>query len=122
MKNLIFLLPLFFLQVSWLSAQSPAEYGTPEERASRMTGKMEEGLGLRPNQIDSIHALNLKYARRIQKEVIDTGMNKVSAYFRIRSINKEKEEELFPLLDARQREAYDEMKAKATQELLARFF
>lgn len=87
-----------------------------------MTGKMEEGLGLRPNQIDSIHALNLKYARRIQKEVIDTGMNKVSAYFRIRSINKEKEEELFPLLDARQREAYDEMKAKATQELLARFF
>lgn len=49
-------------------------------------------------------------------------MNKVSAYFRIKSINNEKEAELLPLLDAGQKENYEKMKAEATRLLWARFF
>ena len=122
MKYFIAIFPLFLFIATAIHAQSTPEYGTPEERAGRMTGRMREGLPLRSAQVDTIYALNLKYARRIQREVIDTDMNKLSGYFRARSINQEKEEELLPLLDSRQKEQYEKMKVEATRELLARFF
>jgi len=122
MKYLISFFALLSFNLALAQAQASSEHGTPEERAGRMTGRMEEELPLRAGQVGSIHALNLKYARRIQREVIDTGMNKVSTYFRIKSINNEKEAELLPLLDAGQKENYEKMKTEATRLLWARFF
>ena len=122
MKYLVPVFVFLFIHLATTQAQSISEYGAPEERAGRMTERMEEELPLRSDQVKAIYALNLKYARRIQREVIDTDMNKLSGYFRIRSINKEKEEELLPLLDSRQKEQYEKMKVEATRELLARFF
>ncbi|MCB0563727.1 MAG: hypothetical protein KDD01_05055 [Phaeodactylibacter sp.] len=122
MKYLVPVFVFLFIHLATTQAQSISEYGAPEERAGRMTERMEEELPLRSAQVKAIYALNLKYARRIQREVIDTDMNKLSGYFRIRSINKEKEEELLPLLDSRQKEQYEKMKVEATRELLARFF
>ena len=122
MKYLVPVFVFLFIHLATTQAQSISEYGAPEERAGRMTERMEEELPLRSAQVKAIYALNLKYARRIQREVIDTDMNKISGYFRIRSINKEKEEELLPLLDSRQKEKYEKMKVEATRELLARFF
>lgn len=116
------ILAILWLSVNPFSARGQSEYGAPEERADKMTSRMREGLSLSATQADAIHALNLKYARRIQQEVIDTGMNKLSAYFRIRNINKEKEQELLPLLDQQQKEQYAKMKEEATKELLSRFF
>lgn len=122
MKYLVPVFVFLFIHLATTQAQSISEYGAPEERAGRMTERMEEELPLRSAQVKAIYALNLKYARRIQREVIDTDMNKLSGYFRIRSINKEKEEELLPLLDSQQKEQYEKMKVEATRELLARFF
>ena len=122
MKYLVPVFVFLFIHLATTQAQSISEYGAPEERAGRMTERMEEELPLRSAQVKAIYALNLKYARRIQREVIDTDMNKLSGYFRIRSINKEKEEELLPLLDSRQKEKKKKMKVEATRELLARFF
>ncbi|MCO6479190.1 MAG: hypothetical protein J5I94_21325 [Phaeodactylibacter sp.] len=122
MKHLIMPLAFFWLCINPLSVQAQSEYGTPEERAAKMTSRMREGLSLSDTQAGAIHALNLKYARRIQKEVIDADLNKVQAYFRIRNINKEKEQELLPLLDERQKKQYEQMKSEATKELLSRFF
>ena len=122
MKYLVPVFVFLFIHLATTQAQSISEYGAPEERAGRMTERMEEELPLRSDQVKAIYALNLKYARRIQREVIDTDMNKLSGYFRARSINHEKEEELLPLLDSRQKEQYEKMKVEATRELLARFF
>ena len=122
MKYLVPVFVFLFIHLATTQAQSISEYGAPEERAGRMTKRMEEELPLRSAQVKAIYALNLKYARRIQREVIDTDMNKLSGYFRARSINHEKEEELLPLLDSRQKEQYEKMKVEATRELLARFF
>ena len=122
MKLFIQIIPLLFVNITAIQGQSTSEYGTPEERAARITDRMKEGLSLENSQKKEIYTLNLKYAQRIQEEVIDTGMNKLSAYFRIRKINAEKEKELLPMLDDTQKEQYEQMKSEAVKELLARFF
>ena len=121
MKNCLILLSLLLgFTTTW--AQSTSEYGTPEERATKMTDRMQKEIPLQAGLLDTIYALNLKYASRIQQEVIDPGMNKLSAYFKIRNINKEKEGELLPLLTTEQIAEYEKMKTAATRELMSRFF
>ncbi len=121
MKPFIFFY-FFLLLPAWAAAQQGGAYGAPEDRAGRMTREMEQGLPLRPEQVGPVHALNLKYARIVQREVVDTGMNKFSAYLRVQKINREKETELLPLLDAGQRERYELLKAAAIRKAWARFF
>lgn len=115
------LLFAFFLSLtSLLGAQE--DYGTPEERARYQTDRMRNELPLREQQVSSVHQLNLKYAKRVQREVIDTGMNHFSAYFHIQNLIAQKEEELFPLLSGQQIEQYRSLKSSVIKMLVARFF
>ncbi|MCB0572370.1 MAG: sterol desaturase family protein [Phaeodactylibacter sp.] len=121
MKMMLSLLLLLSLPL-WATAQQNKDYGTPEERATRMTERMEQALPLNPGQVTKVHAINLKYARRIQEEAIDTEMNKLSAYFRIQKINQIKEKELLPLFDEKQKRNYESLKSEAKRQAMARFF
>jgi|UPI00059240EB hypothetical protein len=105
-----------------LLVQAQEDYGTPEERANYQTDQMKEALPLYPHQIERVHQLNLKYARIVQREVIDTGMNHFSAYFYMQKLIDEKEKELFPLLSQPQVTAYEKLKSSVVKMLLARFF
>ncbi len=108
---------LFFLLV-----QAQEDYGTPEERANYQTDQMKEALPLLPNQIEGVHQLNLKYARIVQREVIDAGMNHFSAYFYMQNLVDNKEKELFPLLSESQIKAYLKLKSAVVKSLITRFF
>lgn len=109
---------LFFVLV----LQAQEDYGTPEERANYQTDQMKGALPLYPGQIERIHQLNLKYSRIVQREVIDTGMNHLSAYFYMQKLINRKEEELFPLLSSSQIRAYENLKSAVVKTLIARFF
>ncbi len=118
-----YILLSLLLALGWrLTAQSTSDYGAPRERADRLTERMQREIPLRPDQVPAVDALNLKYAERIQREIIDPGLSKVSAYFRGTSINKEKEKELRALLTEEQYESYEELRKKARQEILSRLF
>lgn len=104
------------------TAQAQEGYGTPEERANYQTSQMKEVLPLYRHQVDPVHRLNLKYARIVQQEVIDAGMNHFSAYFYLQKLIKNKEEELFPILSAAQIRAYEELKSSTVRMLVNRFF
>lgn len=117
MKYLI----LFLFQISAFCAFAQQNYGSPEERARQMTAEMHRAMQFEKAQKDSIYRLNLKYARRIQKEVIDRQLNVWRQYNQVKKINKLKEKELFPLLSETQRIAYEALKKEKTKELWKRF-
>ena len=123
MKNSISVLCCLIFSVTMLSAQSiPEEYNTAEKRAKIVTDKMIQNLPLRNSQLPAIKKLNLKYAQRIQKEIIDPGLGLWSSYFKMKEINDAKEKELLPLLSTSQKENYIVMKQEARSELWAHFF
>lgn len=105
-----------------LLVQAQEDYGTPEERAHYQTDQMKEALPLLPHQIERVHQLNLKYARMVQREVIDAGMNHFSAYFYMQNLVDNKEKELFPLLSESQIKAYRKLKSAVVKSLITRFF
>ncbi|WP_282778471.1 hypothetical protein [Phaeodactylibacter xiamenensis] len=113
-------LAIFLLFSLMIKAQG--NYGTPEERANYQTDQMKKALPLHPHQIERVHQLNLKYARMVQREVIDTGMNHFSAYFYMQKLIEKKEEELFPLLSEPQIKAYLKLKSAVVKSLINRFF
>lgn len=114
------ILPLLLACSATIQAQE--DYGTPEERANYQTEQMKEALPLYAYQVQQTHQLNLKYARIVQREVIDTGMNHFSAYFYMQKLIEQKEVELFPLLSQSQIRAYEGLKSSVIKMLLARFF
>ena len=118
MKNMLLLL----LLLHSISSFAQNDFGTPEERAEKMTGEMHKAMCLSKNQKDSIHVLNLKYARRIQQEVIDTELNTWQQYRQAKKINRSKEKELLPLLTTEQRTAYETLKEAKTKEMWKRIF
>ncbi len=120
MTRIAFLICICLGLASLLPAQE--DYGTPEERARYQTDRMRAELPLLDQQVEAVHQLNLEYARRVQREVIDTGMNHFSAYFYMQKLIGQKEEELFPLLSARQIEQYSVLKSSVVKMLVARFF
>lgn len=121
MKKALFLLTFIIACLS-LQAQEKTDYGTPEERAEKMTTEMEKALPLTKEQVPEIEALNLKYAQIIQDEVLDKDLSMFGKYKKIRSINKKKEKELKPLLSEAQYENYDQLKAEQSKKMMAKFF
>lgn len=115
-------LTLFFFLSLCLNTYAQEDYGTPEERANYQTNEMKAALPLYAHQVAQVHQLNLKYARVVQREVIDAGMNHFSAYFYMQKLIGQKEEELFPLLSNAQIGAYEQLKSSVVKMLLARFF
>ena len=123
MKTLMILL-LSLLGTIALSAQSQqnkteSPFGTPTERAKLQTEKMKSALPLRPDQIDKIYTLNLKYAQIMQKEVFDQGASQWTMYTKGSEINKRKEKELKPMLSDAQLKNYEKLKAEMRKQMLS---
>ena len=116
---------LFFITIcccSFASAQTLENPGTPEERAEKMTSEMHKQLPLTEAQLPAIKALNLKYAKIIQSEVLDKDLNSWSKYNKSMKINKKKEEELKPLLSEAQWKNYKKLKSEAISKAWSRIF
>lgn len=121
MKFLITIFTFLFC-FSYLSAQTIDNPGTPEERAEKMTAKMQDELSLTKEQLPKVKALNLKYAQIMQTEVIDPEISMWTMYSRGNKINKKKEVELKPLLTEEQWKKYEKMSAAATKKIWSKIF
>lgn len=121
MKKLLIIFNLL-LGIQILQAQTLDNPGTPEERAEKMTAKMQEELSLTAEQLPKAKALNLKYAKIMQKEVIEPDLNSWAMYNKGTKINKKKEVELKPLLNAAQWEKYEKMRASAMSNMWSKLF
>lgn len=86
------------------------QYQTPAERCQTLDTLMKTGLGLRTEQMPSIHQLNLQYAQRTEYEVVRTDETTWSKFMKIKKIQKEKDAALRPLLDAAQFEKYTSLR------------
>ncbi len=103
-------------------AQTLDEPGTPEQRAEKITQEMIQSLPLDSSQVDTIHELNLKYAKRAQEEIIDQDLNKWSMMQKGRKLNKEKEKELQALLSESQWDNYLKMRSESRSKLMKQLF
>ena len=123
MKVSILMCSIFFLSFTGLFAQEiPSEYDSPEKRAQIMTDEMTIGLPLHNEQVPKIKLLNLKYAKIIQTEIIDTDLSLWSSFFKMKEINSTKEKELLPLFSKSQKENYEKMKKETRAKLWQQFF
>lgn len=113
---------LFLITFTFATAQTIDNPGTPEERAEKMTAKMQEKLSLTNEQLPKVKALNLKYAKIMQTEVIDKNLSKWGMYNKGTKINKKKEVELKPLLTSVQWKKYEQMKTEATSKMWSQLF
>ncbi len=106
------LLLLCFLSIGTITAQTTIEkvkngqYGTPEERAIEMSQKMKQGFNLTNEQMVKIENINLRYAIRTENEVAKVAMSNWSKYWKIKSIQEDKDKELKPVLTAEQFKKY----------------
>ena len=121
MKAIISLFTALLLGVAGFS-QTLENPGTPEERAAKISLQMQEHMQLDSVQLQQVEALNLKYAKIAQKEIIDKDLSKWSTYRQGAKLNAQKEQELKPLLSATQWEAYEQLKKQQTRKLLGSFF
>ncbi len=121
MKVLIILsVALLFGTASF--SQSLKDPGTPEERAVKITQQMQASLHLDSIQLRQVEALNLKYAKIAQEEIVDQGLNKWSMYRQGTKLNAQKEKELKPLLSAKQWERYEQQKKQIVGKILGFLF
>ncbi len=103
---------LCFFSISIITAQTTIEkvknghYGTPEERAIEMSQKMKQGFNLTNEQMVKIENINLRYAIRTENEVAKVAMSNWSKYWKIKSIQEDKDKELKPVLTADQFKKY----------------
>lgn len=121
MKKLLILCFLIATYVS-LTGQTLENPGTPEERAQKITQEMTQFLPLDSTEVDTIYALNLKYAQKAQVEIIEPDMSMWSRYRKGQKLNKKKEEELQPLLSDAQWDNYLKQKAINKKEMLKKLF
>jgi hypothetical protein len=84
-------------------------YGTPEQRAVQADDVMQKGLQMTPEQTPLITEINLRYAWRVENEVVKVKMSSWSRYNKISSIQKEKDKELKTVLN---KEQFDKYKKK----------
>lgn len=103
---------LCFFSISIITAQTTIEkvkngqYGTAEERAIEMSQKMKQGFNLTNEQMVKIENINLRYAIRTENEVAKVTMSNWSKYWKIKSIQTDKDKELKPVLTADQFKKY----------------
>jgi hypothetical protein len=108
MKNIITILLWGICLYGFSQKFTKENPGTPEQRVKIMTDTMQVRLKLNNIQTEKIHALNLKYAKISQKEVIETDASTFSKYWKGNEINNRKEKELKHLLTADQWKLYEE--------------
>ena len=118
MKTLIILLLSCCAITMHAQSKTASPFGTPQERAKLQTEKMKTILLLQENQIKPIHALNLKYAEIMQKEVFDQGASQWTMYTKGSEINKRKEKELKKLLNDAQFKNYEKLKAEMRKQMM----
>jgi hypothetical protein len=119
MKTLIILMLSCCAVTMQAQSKTASPYGTPQERAKLQTEKMKTALPLKEDQIKPIHALNLKYAEIMQKEVFDQGASQWTMYTKGSEINKRKEKELKKLLSDAQFNNYEKMKAEMRKQMMS---
>jgi hypothetical protein len=85
-------------------------YGTPEIRAQQADDMMQKGLQLTPQQIPLVKEINLRYAWRVENEVVKVKSSDWSRYNKISAIQKEKDKELKTTLDKEQFSKYKKKK------------
>ncbi len=108
-----YLLALFWIvAASALSGQS-LQTKPPEERARIMTDSMRIYFQLSPAQTEKVAELNLRYARIMEKEVMQSGKNAFGKYTAGMKINNQKETELKKILTGAQFALYEKQKKKA---------
>ncbi|WP_353485132.1 hypothetical protein [Haliscomenobacter sp.] len=118
MKTLIILMLSCCAITMHAQSKTASPFGTPQERAKLQTEKMKTVLLLQENQIKPIHALNLKYAEIMQKEVFDQGASQWTMYTKGSEINKRKEKELKKLLSDAQFKNYEKLKAEMRKQMM----
>ena len=93
---------------------------TPQERATMQTQYMTTKLGLTPDQTQSVSALNLKYAQKMDP-IIKGSEPPVMKLRQMRQLNEQKDAELKGLLQPPQYEKYlaakEEMRDKLEQRM-----
>lgn len=96
---------LAFGQLSMKDIKS-GHYGTPESRTVQADSMMRQGLSLNEKQVKLVHDLNLKYARRVEKEVVQANMGDWARYRKLSAIQNEKDAELKKVLNVEQFDKY----------------
>jgi len=121
MKTVLSILILITI-VQVAQAQTLDNPGTPEERAEKMTQRMEKEIPLEANQIAPVQELNLKYARIAQEEILDPGLGIFASYRKGMKLNEQKEEELKQLLTEAQWQSYEKMKSASMKQIWSKIF
>lgn len=121
MKKLL-IVTLLITAYAGLAGQTLENPGTPEERAQKITKEMIQVLPLDSSEVEGIYALNLKYAQKAQVEIIEPEMSMWSRYRKGQKLNKQKEEELQPLLSGAQWDNYLKQKAVNKKQMLKQLF
>jgi len=113
-----------FLLLFWSTAigQTLDQPGTPEERARKITQEMITHLHLDSLQTDTVHALNLTYARIAQRDILDPHLSKLSMLRKGKKLNQQKEADLKPLLTDDQWADYLKLKAQRQRGLINQLF
>ncbi len=119
MKKSAFLTILFsilVLSISYAQGQRGQEPRTPEERAQRMTNRMEKQLTLTAEQKEQIYEINLEAAQkneelRQKKQSGETEPQELRG--ERQAIAKDVDTKILALLDEEQKGKYEQMKENA---------
>jgi predicted transglutaminase-like cysteine proteinase len=79
---------------------------SPEERAQMQTDYMKESLTLTEDQVPQVHAVNLKYARRMQ-DAYNSGGGRLQKLKKMKAVNQEKDSEVKRVLTSTQYATYE---------------
>jgi hypothetical protein len=97
--------------------QLPDSLNTAKKRASILTKKMVLKLNLSKNQLVKVDSINLVYANIIEIEVIKSSKNKLSKYFKMNQILKQKDAYLINILNKHQFKIYEVMRDTALKNI-----
>lgn len=97
-------------------------YGTPEQRTADLNQSMQQGLQLTKDQMTKVSEINLRYARRNEKEVVQQQMSDWSKYRKISAIQSEKDNELKKILTPEQFNKYQKKRDEAMWQAVKSFF
>ena len=111
-----------FLLAQNATAQILHDPGTPQERAQRITQRMQEEIPLEPHQVDAIHQLNLRYAWRAQRELLDKGVSIWVLWVEGQRLQKAKERTFKSLLSEAQWASYLQLKKQTKSRLWKKLF
>lgn len=116
LKTTLFFL---FLVTSTTTFAQRSTFGTPEERAAKLTARMKEKLNLSAYQEAPIAEINLKYARQNQS-LLETGGRNLRTARQVQNSMKEKDNELKKVLNAGQYKHYQTIKEEMKEEMKER--